>query len=371
MWGLFVLRHAEAVAQKHDVNVLFVVSRPEVHQVETETEISGRLKITRIYYPKSRNRIKALGRLMNVYRHIRFQQQWIREQIKAGNRPDLVHVHILTRSAVAAWWTKKKYGIPYLITEHWSRYIPGSGLYKGWLRKKATAFLVKHASAVTVVSHRLGRIMQEQGLKNPHYSKVYNVVNPDHFQIRPGKKEALLKKIIHISCFDESSKNITGMLRAVKQLSLQRQDFTFELIGDGPDLTASQDFAAQLAFPGNMISFTGLLEGKAVGEKLAEGNIFLLFSHRENMPVVLFEAFNCGIPVVSSDVGGIHEILDPERGILVPPGDEKALIAALDDMLERYSRFDPENIRAFSVAHTSPDAVRAQFESVYQSILRP
>lgn len=371
MWGLFVLRHAEAVAREHDVEVLFVVSRPEVHQVETETEISGRLKITRIYYPKSRSRIKALGRLMNVYRHILFQKKWIRKQIDTGNRPDLVHVHVLTRSAIAAWWTKKKYGIPYLITEHWSRYIPGSGLYKGWLRKKATAFLVKHASAMTVVSHRLGRIMQEQGLKNPNYYKVYNVVDPDHFRIKPGKTQAIRKKIVHISCFDESSKNITGMLRAVKQLSLQRQDFTFELIGDGPDLSASQDFAIQLAFPNDMVSFTGLLEGKAVGEKLADGNIFLLFSHRENMPVVIFEAFNCGIPVVSSDVGGIHEILDAERGILVAPGDENALTSALNNMLDQYSLFDPEKIRAFSIAHTSPDAVRTQFELVYQSILHP
>ena len=69
-----------------------------------------------------------------------------------------------------------------------------------------------------------------------------------------------------------------------------------------------------------------------VASLMGESHAFLLFSHYENLPCVILEAFSCGIPVVSSDTGGIREHLDPSRGILVTNGAEDELERALLQM---------------------------------------
>ena len=103
MAGLFIQRHAEAIASEQvDIEVFFAIAEPGITRVEVETEQRAHLQITRLYFPRSRFFIGPVARLWNVYRVFLYQKRWIKARIKAGARPDLVHVHVLTRSALAA-----------------------------------------------------------------------------------------------------------------------------------------------------------------------------------------------------------------------------------------------------------------------------
>ena len=73
--------------------------------------------------------------------------------------------------------------------------------------------------------------------------------------------------------------------------------------------------------------------------------------------------------MLSTDVGGISEILTEERGKLVPPGNEDALFGGLKFMLDHVQDFDPEKIREFAVGYCSREKVSQKLKEVYYQAL--
>jgi hypothetical protein len=84
----------------------------------------------------------------------------VKTAVNLNGKPELIHAHVLTRTALLAWYFGRMWHVPYLITEHWSRYYPENFQFKGRLRKLLTRFAVRHAAKTTVVSDRLAKSMQ-------------------------------------------------------------------------------------------------------------------------------------------------------------------------------------------------------------------
>ena len=98
--------------------------------------------------------------------------------------------------------------------------------------------------------------------------------------------------------------------------------------------------------------------------KQADG--LVLFSRKENFPCVIAEAWASGIPVISTDVGGIAEHMDDSRGMLVKSGDENALAEAIVNLKKDW---DKDAIRKYAVDHFSVDAVARQYDEAYRIAL--
>jgi glycosyltransferase involved in cell wall biosynthesis len=110
--------------------------------------------------------------------------------------------------------------------------------------------------------------------------------------------------------------------------------------------------------------FLGPVSRETVLELLKAGDAALLSSSWENFPHMLVEALAVGTPVISTDVGGVTEIVDDGvNGLLVPPGDPPALAAAI----ERY--FGDEGLRA-RLAAAAPGSVSERFapEAIYPQL---
>jgi glycosyltransferase involved in cell wall biosynthesis len=280
---------------------------------------------------------------------------------------------VLTRLGVIALWLRMIYGLPYVITEHWSRYMPEVNTYHGALRKVITRLVVKYACAVTAPAENLKRAMQSHGLKNRHFIILPNVVDTDRFvpaviNTTQANRHMVRKiRFIHVSCFEDQSKNITGTLNVLKMLSLERQDWECLMAGDGADRERIMRLAAELGLD-NMVCFTGLLEGGALIEAIHSSAFMIQFSWYETFSVVIREAFACGLPVVATAVGGIPEALSKERGLLVKPGDEKGMLEAVEWMLNHYIDYDREKIRAYAVANFGKEMVRKKLEELYQMV---
>lgn len=370
MFGLFVERHAEAASRFNRIYTIYCLADAHLPagKMEVEEDSRGDYHAIRVYYGKSRTGFRLWDGFKNLLNYRKaFQKGW--ELLRSRQvKIDLTHVHILTRAGYLALGLKRKYRIPYMVTEHWSRYQAGNTGYSGRLRKYLTRKVVREAAMITTVTRHLSAAMQAHHLNHPDYRIIYNVVDTALF-IPEIKPERDVKKMVHISCFEEKSKNLTGIIRSVRLLSAQRQDFILEMVGEGHDREMAMAYAKEQGVLDRFVVFPGLMEGETLARQLAGADFLVQYSNYENLPVVLNEAMACGLPIVSSDVGGIREILSEDKGILVPKNDDDAFVNAMSRMLDQYASYDSGAIRKFAEAHFSYQAVGRFLDEAYHEII--
>ena len=365
MFGLFVQRHAEAAALFNDITVIYChacerqqdnkTTRQQAKKFEIVRTNENNVDTIRVYYKKPKNKIQSL---------LRFYRANMMA-LKLCKKPDLIHVHVLTRLGVIAWIQKILHKTPFIITEHWSRYLPGND-FSGFLRKTACKLVVRNAKTVTTVTENLATAMKNHGLKNDNYVVLPNVVNLDMFHINKKNTDATshVPTIIHISCFEDKSKNISGLLESLKIIDDKGIDFQCKLIGEGMDLDLMKEKAKELQLI-NKVSFTGLLQGQALADELSSGDFLVLSSNYENMPVVILEALASGLPVVSTNVGGIKEMIDDTKGILVEPRNKEALAEAMIKMIETHKNYDANYLRNSVIEKYGYESVGRFLDSIY------
>jgi len=363
MWGIFVKKHAEAASRKNMISVLYLAP---LDQPNAKTEIAeskeGNLYTLYIYFKKPRNSILYFFRFLSLF-------FWGIRKINKTRKIDLLHIHILSRMGLLAYLYKLVSGTPYVITEHWSRYLPSVNTFKGNTRLALTRLIVRRAKAVLPVTKDLSNAMQSFGLKNSHYTIVPNVVDEFFFTPKMIKKKNQNKRIIHVSTFEDRSKNISGIINGIKQLLEYRQDFTMIFIGEGMDFEKMKSLKATLNIKDAHIQFLGLLEGAKLVNEYIQADFMLINSKYENMPVVINEAFACGLPVLSTNVGGISEHLDNSRGRLMPVNDSKAFIQNFNWMLDHCHDFDSDNIRKYAIEHFSYEKIAEELDTIYENAL--
>jgi glycosyltransferase involved in cell wall biosynthesis len=116
----------------------------------------------------------------------------------------------------------------------------------------------------------------------------------------------------------EIGKGVFELLDAFKILKSRNPAYTLTIGGDGPDLEALKDYAKELQLQD--VIFTGFLKGQAKVDCYRQGSVFCFLSYTEGMPNAVLEALAMGLPVVSSDAGGLKDILrDRENGFIVLP----------------------------------------------------
>jgi len=363
MFGLFIRYHAEILAAKYKVVILYAHPVHHDHlKGISHTEEAG-LIVYRNYF---RVRPKGINRIFNPFRFLIASWQLWQRAKKEGITPDLCHVHVLTRTALLPYFLKLTQGIPFIITEHWSRYLAQNRqtAYKSIFRKQLTTFLSQQAFALTSVTQALLIAMEECGITNKRKWVIPNVVDTNRFCL--GKKSATIPTLLHVGCFDEKAKNIKGLLRTARKLTDSGNKFHLKLVGTGEDWQMCVDYAQGIGLDHSVVSFTGLLMGQELVDAYQECTALVLFSHYETQGVVLLEAFACGKPVVASNVGGIPEVVSLERGILVEAGNEDELLKALEKVVNGTIDFgSPEDLRNYALENFSSNAIVQQFSELY------
>jgi glycosyltransferase involved in cell wall biosynthesis len=105
------------------------------------------------------------------------------------------------------------------------------------------------------------------------------------------------------------------------------------IVGTGPD---EQKLRNRVESQGwSHVTMTGAMGQDGVRNEYVEADLFVLASFAEGVPVVLMEAMACGVPVISTRIAGIPELVeDGKNGILVAPGDVDGLAAAMRLLIE-------------------------------------
>jgi len=358
MLGLFVKNHAlAALASGYRVTVAYPVSiKAKIHNRHNITVTTeGNLTEVIAFYP-DQGILKGLLLLIAWFKCIRLA-------VKINGRPHLVHAHVLTRAGLIAWLTAGIYGISYIITEHWSRYFPDNMSYKGSVRKKLTAFIVKNASLCTVVSKRLYNAMQQQGLSFP-LRILPNVVDTTLFKVRDQKSAKF--RFISITCFEDKSKNLKMLIAGAIKLRSLGFDFELMLVGDGADRNMIQEYCISEGFEA---IFTGTLTPAETATLLGESHCLVLTSNYETFGIVAFESLASGVPVIATDVADLSEIIDGETGIIIPRNNTDSLVDAMKILYTDYKKYSPEYLRAKVIDKCSIKAVSGILGDYYQQAI--
>ena len=130
-----------------------------------------------------------------------------------------------------------------------------------------------------------------------------------------------------------------GLAYAIKAVDMLIRDhgirnLRYRIVGDGPEADSLKALVRGLGLEDKVI-FEGALGNEEVVERYKEADLYLLSSVAEALPVTLMEAQASGLPVVSTDVGSVREIVEEGKsGLLAPPRDEKALAAGLKHLID-------------------------------------
>jgi len=358
--GNFCVRMIDALPEECHSVILSVCDGKNMTKSFEVKELEGEHHThVQIYIrpPKS----KALRKL----KMLRMYQYGLNYIKKHYFEPDLIHLHVAYPLGQVALMWKKRYGYKYVLTEHWTVYQPqNKDILVGGLKKKIVK-IANNATLIMPVSLDLQHCMEGHGVHN-RFRVIYNLVNTNLFRLSEAQTKKK-KHILHISTLRDEAKNFSGILRTIERLRQQRDDFELHVIHDyeAPEFKA---FVKERNLS-DCVIFHGKKTSAEVAEAYHNADFFLLFSNFENLPCVIVEAFASGVPVLSTAVGGIAEIVSPERGILIPQGDEDALLQTINQMLDHYQDYDSEAIRKYAIETFAAENIGQQIYQEYQKVL--
>jgi glycosyltransferase involved in cell wall biosynthesis len=223
---------------------------------------------------------------------------------------------------------------------------------------------VAYACAHTVVANSRAaadRLIAER-MPSQKVAVVPNGLDVERVLPRPPR--STLRKVVVVANL-RPEKGHEVLIDAAVHVLQRFPDASFEIVGGGPEL---EPLLAHAAARGARHAFTFLGHRDDVPARLADADIFVLPSRSEAFPNAVLEAMATGLPIVTSGVGGMLELVDDGRtGLLVPPAEPLALAdgvcrlmadATLASRLGRAARDEARTRYSF-------DRMVAAFECIY------
>ncbi len=359
--GNFVERHALAlISQGHHVRIVHEGFSHRILFPTLGTETVAGLEIFHLYLPRS---LKGQMAVRNA-----IARRLLRRLKISGVGVDIVHGNVLYPVGPLAVFLAESLKVPLVFTEHWSGFLPinSTKLAPGLIFNIQS--VVSKCSCMMPVSENLKSAMQKLGFQG-NYEVVYNSVDTDIFYPIDRKIKNHFR-FLHISTFAET-KNVNGIIRAFATFhsANPKMNVDFTIAGDG-DVDALKSFT-QKEFPGmRNIHFLGTQTYEGVARLMQDSDCFILFSNYENLPCVIAEAHCCGLPVISTGVGGIPEMVDSSNGILIPPQDEVALTRAMTSVVQNRWKYQSIDIHEKAKSKYAYQVIGKQFEQIYLSAIQ-
>lgn len=287
---------------------------------------------------------------------------------------DILHVHYAVPHASVAYMAKKilltkgKY-IPIVTTLHGTD-ITLVG--KDPAMAPVVQFSINKSDGVTAVSHALKKETLEafdikkdiQVIHNFIDLNRFNRQNKDHFKqaIAPNGERIF----IHVSNF----RKVKRMEDVIQMFNIVQDQIpaTLLMIGDGPERYKMEELCRELQLC-DKIRFLGKQE--AVEELLAISDIFVIPSENESFGLAALEAMACGVPVISSNVGGIPEVnIDGETGYISEVGAVEEMAKNALDILSSEKKLNTFRKAALAQAHRfSLESILPKYEQFYAEVI--
>ncbi len=265
-----------------------------------------------------------------VYVGLRLQQDGVRR----------LHAHFAGMAARTAYWINQFFGISYSFTAHANDIFAPRDFVVSLEKLMAGA-----AAVVTVSDYAADFLRNRFPEAAAKVHRIYNGVDLSRFH--PVDFGSGIPSIVSIGRLIEK-KGFADLISACRLLQPRGRDFICEIIGEGPLGPALQ---AQIACDDleAQVKLAGPRTQAQIALRLAHATIFVLPCTREegggmdNLPTVILEAMAAGLPVISTPLAGVPEMVENNSsGLLVPEHDPQAVCAALEFLIA-----NPEQARRF------------------------
>lgn len=352
--GNFVSYHAKAVSKTNQVHVLYIIADDSIKDYEIVSESNGEIQTTIVYF--KRGFFKYLNYFIAFLKGLKF--------VTKDFDFDLVHMNIMHPAIWQALYIKWVKKTPYLVSENWHGFQNLKNEKIGFIQSILIKIGFKNAYAICPVSKQLLKGMKDQGL-NANYHVVPNVVNTKLF--KPVSRINSTKfKFLHVSTLDDDIKNVSGIIQAFSKL--QNEKATLKIIGEG-DKSYIIDLINKYKL-NDKIELEGEKTYNEIAIEMQNANAFVLFSNIENLPLVLIEAMSTGMPIITTNVGGIPEIFNSFAGYMIKPKEEEELYLSMKSMIANYDQFDYKRISNYAIQHFSNEKVAESFNVLYHKMTK-
>lgn len=382
----FVLDLARALSDRFDVTLL----APSFPGATRYSRLFG-IDVIRFRYAPFRSweRLAYPGGIMSRLRAA--PQNWIlvpgfiiaqafaTRRLLASRGFDLIHAHWIVPQGLIAATLPRELRIPFVATSHGGDvYTLGRGPFKRALR-----YVLRQAASVTVVSEEIKKTCESiagPGEKGLDIHCIPMGVDVDFFaraaadESRPSDLPREGPVILFVGRLAQKK----GVRVLVDALSQRRELSTAQLviIGDGP-LLESLLAHVEAGALSHRVHFLGARDHQQLPAYMASSDVIAVPSieasdgDKDGLPVTVLEAAACSLPSVASNIGGIPEfITDGYNGLLVRPGDSKALANALVRLLTDQARRDAFAKAALTTARAFDwRVVSDQFSKIFFNAL--
>jgi colanic acid/amylovoran biosynthesis glycosyltransferase len=254
-----------------------------------------------------------------------------------------VHVHFAGLAARTAWWIKRLFGITYSFTGHANDiFCPKPD------QRVGLGDLIREASFVVVVSDFGANWLRRGFPESAHkIHRVYNGLDLSVFKSALSATRPV--RLLSIGRLIEK-KGFKFLIEACRLLRSYEFPFVCQIVGDGPEHARLEELIQQYQLS-DVVRLMGPLPQTELVEIFAQSSIFVFpaihdsSGDTDNLPTVLIEAMASSLPIVTTEVAGIPEIVQHhENGILVPEKDPSQLANAIRltagnaALLERFGR---------------------------------
>lgn len=242
-----------------------------------------------------------------------------------------VHAHFAGMAARTAFWVKKFFGINYSVTVH------ANDIFVPRQFEIGLPEIFSSASDIIVVSDFAANYVREtlpETASRVH--RIYNGIDPGQFHSTRFAAPPLILSIGRLI----SKKGFDLLIDACAFLRKRGYDFRCEIIGEGPLFEELQARVDRHDLRERLL-LAGAKTQAEVATILGEATVFALPCRvdpdgaMDNLPTVVMEAMASAVPVVSTDVGGISEMIrDGETGFVVTQNDPAAMADAISRVLD-------------------------------------
>ena len=254
-------------------------------------------------------------------------------KLHRSQRIDLIHAHAALPCGHAAVLLSRELKIPCVVTVHgldafFDNQVRG---YAGQWCKRVAQFVYGSASRVICISDKVADKLIDGAAARVNTRLIYNGVDPEMFF--PAPIDSLSNTILSVGNLIPI-KGHELLLRALATILPHYPQFSWEIIGDGPERNRLTRLAADCNIAGQ-VRFLGRQSRKQVANAMRRCVVFALPSRYEGLGCVYLEAMSSEKPVIACRGQGIDEIIrHGNNGWLIDPGNLQQLIAALAVLLQ-------------------------------------
>lgn len=222
----------------------------------------------------------------------------------------------------------RRYHIPYIPILH------GGDLPKRLERNpKMSEKLFGNAHINVSPSYYLLDAFKAKGFQNVVH--IPNTIDIKEYPFKTSNSGTC--KLLWVRSFSEIYNPVLA-LDILELLLKERQDASLCMVGPDKDgsLQKCRDIAKEKNLP---VTFTGLLTKNEWIELAADFDVFINTTNFDNMPVSVIEAMALGLPVISTNVGGLPHLIKPKEGILVPPNNASVFVKEIQELMANNSLY--------------------------------